>query len=282
MRAAAFAKVNLALAVFPRMADGYHPIRGMFQSVSLADTVELRAASVDGISISNDEAPETTDNIAWQALEAVRRATQTAQPTELHIDKRIPAGAGLGGGSADAAAVLGLAGDMLRLDDERLTALAEGIGADVPFALRGGTCLVEGKGERVTDVEPLGGFALAIVVPPFGMSTPAVYRTWDELDGPSGPTAPDDDLPPALRSRFEIRNDLFPAANHLDPRIGEWRDELATRWSTSVMMTGSGSALFAFFPTEGEASAAASELDLPTRLSIGVSPIDRGWERLDA
>ena len=281
MRAAAFAKINLALAVFPRMADGLHPIRGVFQSVSLADTVHLTAAPEDTITVSNDEAPADPDNLAWQALELVRRATQTAQPTAIHLDKRIPAGAGLGGGSADAAAVLGLAGAMHRLDADRLEGLAEGLGSDVPFALRGGTCQVEGTGERLTDLEPLRGFAMALVVPPISLATPAVYRTWDDLDGPTAPVVPDADLPPGLRGRFAVRNDLFPAANHLDPRVGEWRDELEGRWSTSVLMTGSGSALFAFFPSEDEAASAAADIDLPTRLATSVVPVDRGWELLD-
>ena len=281
MRASAFAKINLALAVFPRMADGFHPLRGIFQSVSLADTVELSAATDDVVTVSNDEAPADAENLAWKALESVRRATRTRQPMSIHLDKRIPAGAGLGGGSADAAAVLGLAGGLYGMDEEQLATLAEGLGSDVPFALRGGTCQVEGTGERLTDLEPLSGVAIAIVVPPITLATPDVYRAWDELDGPTAPTVPDDDLPPTLRSRFAIRNDLFPAANHLDPRVGEWRDELSHRWSTSVLMTGSGSALFAFFPTEDEAASAAAGIDLPTRLASAATPVDRGWERID-
>ena len=277
MRAIAHAKVNLALAVFPPMADGYHPIRGMFQSVSLSDTVEIRPSPTDAVWVSNDEAPADETNLGWQAFAAARRAARVTQPAELRIDKRIPAGAGLGGGSADAAAVLGLAAERFAIDKEQVLGIAEGLGADVPFGLEGGTCLVEGRGERLTPLEPLSGFALALVVPPFGFSTPEVYREWDRLEGPEGPATPDTKLPPALRGGPPMRNDLYPAALSLDERIGDWRSDLENRWGAAVAMTGSGSALFAFFPSLDEAADAAGAVDLPTRLAAAVEPVDVGW-----
>ncbi len=281
MRALAHAKVNLALAVYPPTADGYHPLRGIFQSVSLSDTITITSASSDVIEVSNDEAPADDSNLAWRALDAARRTARVGQPAALSIVKRIPAGAGLGGGSADAAAALGLMARRFGLDDETAGEIAEGLGADVPFAYVGGSCLAEGRGERLTPMAPLGGFALAIVVPPFSMSTPAVFRAWDLLDGPEGPAIPDGDLPPALRGGPPIRNDLFPAAVSMDERVGSWASDLASRWGTSVAMTGSGSALFAFFPSLDEATSAADTFDLPSRLAVGVEPLDRGWEPID-
>lgn len=281
MRARAYAKVNLALAVHAPSADGYHPLRGIYQSVSLADVIVLRAASDDSVVVSNDEAPDDDTNLAWVAVATARRAARITQPFALELSKAIPAGAGLGGGSADAAAALGLMAGRYGLEPETVAEIAEGLGADVPFASIGGTMLAEGRGERLTRMRPLSGFALAIVVPPFAMSTPAVFRMWDELEGPLGPVMPDSALPPALRSGLPIRNDLYPAAVALDRRIAEWRDELASRWGTEVAMTGSGSALFAFFADRDEAEGAVSAVDVPTRLAAAVVPVPRGWEPLD-
>lgn len=282
MKARAYAKVNLALAVFPPMADGYHPIRGIFQSVSLSDRIEIRPSAIDAVLVSNGEAPADETNLGWQAFAAVRRAARVIQPAELNIEKRIPSGAGLGGGSADAAAVLGLGGERFEIDQEQLLGIAEGLGADVPFGLTGGTCLVEGRGERLTPRQALTGFALAVVVPPFGFSTPEVYREWDRLEGPEGPVTPDPKLPPALRGGPPIRNDLYPAAVSLDGRLGDWRSDLENRWGAAVAMTGSGSAIYAFFPSLDEASDAVAAVDLPTRLAAAVEPVDVGWERVDS
>lgn len=281
MRARAYAKVNLTLAVYAPSADGYHPLRGIFQSVSLADNVTLDAAASDEITIRGGEAPADETNLAWQAIDAVRRTTRVQSPVALDIEKRIPSGAGLGGGSADAAAALGLLSERYSLDDEITVELAESLGADVPFSLVGGTKLVEGRGERITPTEPLGGFALAIVVPPFSLSTPAVFREWDRLEGPVGEPLEERSLPPALRGGAPVRNDLLPAAVSLDPRVGEWRDEISTRWNTGVAMTGSGSALFSFFSTLDEARSAVASIDVPTRAAEAVVPVPFGWERVD-
>lgn len=278
----AFAKVNLALAVYPAAADGYHPLRGIFQSVSLFDTVTISPASVDAVTVSNEEAPADESNTAWQALDAVRRAARLPITSHLELDKHIPAGAGLGGGSADAGAVIGLLTTAYGLDDEVAEEIAISIGSDVPFALTGGTALVTGRGDTIVPMEPLSGFALAIVVPPFSLGTPEVFREWDRLDNPTGDVVPDAHLPPILRDREPIRNDLYPAAVSLDPRIAEWRAELSSIWGGTVCMTGSGSALYSFFADIDEAQSAASEITIPTRASVGVGLVQRAWERTDA
>lgn len=282
MKADAFAKINIALAVFPASADGFHPLRGIFQSVSLADTVDLSLAREDHLSVSNLESPSDETNLAWRAFDVARRVARINQPGHVDLQKRIPVGAGLGGGSADAAAVLGMAGEQFGIGDEAMTEIAEGLGSDVPFSLVGGTCMAEGRGERLTPLPPLTGFAIALVVPPFAMETPAVYARWDALDGPEGEPMADTHLPPSLRGGLPMRNDLYPAAVSLDERIGDWKADLSARWGTSVAMTGSGSALFGFFADMDEATSAVESVDVPARLSVAVEPIDRGWRRLDA
>ena len=281
MRAAAFAKVNLALAVYPRSVDGYHPLRGIFQSVSFADQVSIGPSSEDSVTVEGGEAPEDESNLAWKAIDAVRRSVRNPSPVALTIKKRIPMGAGLGGGSANAAAALGLMAARLGLEDDAVAELAESLGADVPFSFVGGTKLVEGRGERLSPYEPLGDFALGIVVPPFSLSTPAVFGEWDRLECPVGDVMDDRHLPPTLRGGHPIRNDLLPAAISLDQRVGEWRDEIAARWGTGVAMTGSGSALFAFFSTLDEAHNAVEGIDIPTRAAEAVEPVDVGWRQIN-
>ena len=280
MRAKAFAKVNLALAVYPPSADGYHPLSGIFQSVSMFDTVSVGGASEDQVTVSNDEAPADESNLAFKAVDSVRRLARVSAPIAVHVRKRIPSGAGLGGGSADAAAALGLMARRYEIADEDIADIAESLGADVPFSYVGGSCRVEGRGERLTEIDPIDGFALAIVVPPFSLSTPEVFRRWDSLDGPLGDVMPDSALPPRLRGDLPIRNDLYPAAVAVDPRVAEWKDELTVLWGTPVAMTGSGSALFSYFSTFDEASDAAGAVDLPVRAAEAVVPVARGWERV--
>jgi 4-diphosphocytidyl-2-C-methyl-D-erythritol kinase len=281
MRAEAYAKINLALNVFPRSADGFHPVRGIFQSVSLADVVELRPATEDAIEVSNDEAPADETNLAWRALDTARRTARVIQPAAVVIRKEIPSGAGLGGGSADAAAMLGIAMRRFGLDPDDASEIAEGLGSDVPFSFVGGTCLAEGRGERLTPMEPLAGCAVALVVPPFSMSTPAVYARWDALDGPTGEVIADVHLPPQLRGGLPIRNDLLPAAMAIDERIGDWRSDLRNRWGVPIAMTGSGSALFGFFPSMDEATSAIGAVDVPSRLAVAVEPTPHGWRIID-
>ncbi|MCB1247067.1 MAG: 4-(cytidine 5'-diphospho)-2-C-methyl-D-erythritol kinase, partial [Acidimicrobiia bacterium] len=172
LAAAAYAKVNLALVVRSRTADGFHPLLGLFQSVSLADTVRLTSANEDGVTVSNDEAPSDTSNVAWTAVERIRGLARMPAPIHLEISKRIPSGAGLGGGSADAAAVVGLLGERFGVERENREEIAASLGSDVPFALVGGTATVRGRGEILEPREPLRGFGLAVVVPPFALSTP--------------------------------------------------------------------------------------------------------------
>lgn len=275
--AIANAKVNLGLRVRPRRADGYHPLHGLFQSVDWSDRVRLEDAEEDSLDVSGD-APADERNLAWRALEAVRTVAGSTEPVLLGLDKAIPAGAGLGGGSADAAAALILASRRFDVTHDDVRRLAPRLGADVPFALVGGTAIVAGTGELIAPEPDAEGFAMAIVVPDLALETAAVYRAWDELDGPAGPPVPEAALPPALRPYAPLANDLYPAAVAVAPRLDDWRAELETAWGVPVSMTGSGSGLFAYFPTLGEATAATAASPIPARAARAVIPVGYGWK----
>lgn len=214
------AKVTLSLRVVGVRADGYHVIDAEMVTVDLVDTLELADAGPSGTTIEmrtdaeTPAVPDGPDNLVARALEAVGRTAT------VRLHKRIPPGAGLGGGSADAAAVLRWAGVT---DPE----VAVGIGADVPFCVVGGRARVSGVGEVVAPLAHRDEH-LTLSTPPFGCATPAVYAAWDELGGPSA------DGP----------NDLEAAALRVEPRLARWRDELGEATGCEPVLAGSGSTWF--------------------------------------
>ncbi|MDQ6796513.1 MAG: 4-(cytidine 5'-diphospho)-2-C-methyl-D-erythritol kinase [Actinomycetota bacterium] len=213
-RGHALAKLTLSLRVTGTRADGFHLLDAEMVTVDLADELEFSAG--DGIELLPGLAAGPLDdtNLVRRALRAVGRTAH------VRLRKRIPPGAGLGGGSADAAAVLRWA----RVTD---TDLAASLGADVPFCLVGGRARVTGIGDVI---EPLAFEArtFTLLVPPLEVSTPAVYRVWDELGGPTGDGA----------------NDLEPAALVVEPRLAEWRDRLGDATGATPCMAGSGATWF--------------------------------------
>ena len=281
MRAGAYAKVNLGLRIRSRDADGYHPLRGVFQTIDWRDDIIVEDANEDGMEVPGGGAPEDETNIAWRAVTAARDAGNGARPLRVVLTKRIPSPAGLGGGSADAAAALNLAARRFSVSFDDVRRIAVDLGSDVPFAIVGGTAIVTGRGEFVSPQPDASGFALAVVVPPITLDTASVYRSWDRLDGPRGPEIGADDLPPALRHYAPLANDLYPAAVAMDGAIDEWRAELSSRWGVPVMMTGSGAAMFAYFPTREEADDAVSQAPHGAIAARAAEPIARGWEILE-
>jgi len=196
-------------------------------TLDLADTLVLTPGDglelVDGTTGEGLGVTEGDDNLVRRAL------ALTGRTAHVRLEKRIPAGAGLGGGSADAAAVLRWAGSS---DIEGAVRL----GADVAFCLVGGRARVSGIGEVVEPL-PFAERTLTLWTPPFGCSTPAVYRAWDDLGGPTG----------------DHGNDLEPAALVVEPRLAEWRDRLAEVAGQRPRLAGSGSTWFAegAFPGDG-------------------------------
>lgn len=282
MRAEAYAKVNLGLRVGSRRDDGFHPLSGIFQSVSIADRLSLAGGEEDSlVGEAGRPVADGLDNLAFRAAAAVREAAGSAAGMAMTLAKKIPAAAGLGGGSADAAAGLVLAGRYFGVARATLAEIAPRIGSDVPFCLVGGTARVAGRGESVTPLSPLRGFSLAIVVPPIEISTPAAFRTWDELGGPEGLRMKQSVLPPALRQEGDLCNDLYPAATMLAPDLGDWRSELEERWGRPVMLSGSGPSLYGFFLDEDEAHGAATAVPAGSRFAEACNLVPVGWRMTD-
>lgn len=224
------AKLTVSLRVTGVRADGLHLIDAEMVSLDLHDTLTFSAG--DGLEVVG-EPPATVDddNLVRRALRVVGRTAH------VRLDKRIPAGAGLGGGSADAAAVFRWAG----VDD---LDLAAGVGADVAFCVVGGRARVRGIGE-VVDSLPFEARTYTLLTPPLFCSTPAVYRAWDALGAPTG----------------EHGNDLEPAALAVEPRLAGWRDRLEGATGLRPRLAGSGSTWFVdgAFPGEGRVVARTTE-----------------------
>jgi 4-diphosphocytidyl-2-C-methyl-D-erythritol kinase len=231
-RLAAAAKVNLGLEVVGVDSDGYHLLRSLVHTVSWYDELTVDLAEDDRLDV--DGAEIEGENLVWQAVRAVRDATGTDRPMRMRLVKRIPVAAGLGGGSADAAAALVAVCRLYQAPTGLPQQLAPGVGADVPYLLRGGLALMEGRGERVSPLELNGEFALGIVVPPFLLDTATVYRQWDLLDRPSGRPILASLLPPSLRDFAPLRNDLEPAALAVEPDLGDWIAEMERLWDRPV------------------------------------------------
>lgn len=241
----AAAKVNLALEVLSKRADGYHEIATVLQTVDLSDRLILEDAETLELRVSGPGVPSDSTNLAVRAAMVLREAAGLARGARITLDKRIPVAAGLGGGSADAAAVL-LGLDRLwglRWPRPRLADLAVTLGMDVPFFLRGGTALATGRGETL---EPVAGGALALVLvnPGFGSSTADAYRRVAPEMYTDGKRT--QALVEALRSRRAARvaaslyNGLRGALAQLHPEIGRMEAALLAAGALGVTMSGSG------------------------------------------
>ena len=252
-------KVNLVLYVGRPRADGYHPLASVVQPLSLADELRLEPGGErDTVVCPGVEG----DNLALRALVAYREATGwDAPPWRLTIDKRVPVAAGMGGGSADAAAALRLAAAAHRAPVP--DGLAAALGADVPALLAGGRVLMTGKGEHVEPLgAPSGAASAVVVVPsPHTLSTPAVYAEFDRLDLGRDPDELED-LAARLRAGDAQApvNDLQPAAIALLPQIERTLEEVRTAGADHALVSGSGPTVFGLWADRSAAREAAGRL----------------------
>ena len=262
VRLRAPAKLNLCLNLGPRRNDGLHSLCSLFEPLALADRIEVGAAEADEV-----VCPDVPgDNLAARALAALRRAGWGAPPLRIEIEKRIPVAAGLGGGSADAAAVLRLA----RGEVAELEGIAAELGADVPSQLVPALSLVGGAGERVERLPDPAAHAVVLLPGGGGLSTADVFAEGDRL----GLGRDDEELERIARGLREaagggqsplayagvLANDLEPAARSLRPEIGEALEALREAGAPLALMTGSGPTAFGLFDSLAEAEEAAETL----------------------
>jgi 4-diphosphocytidyl-2-C-methyl-D-erythritol kinase len=259
------AKLNHGLYLGRSRPDGLHELCSLFEPLALADLLRVEEAERDEVVCPGVEG----ENLAARALAALRERGWDAPPLRIEIEKRTPIAAGLGGGSADAAAVLRLAAPPERVAD--LPALAAELGADVPSQLRPALALVRGAGEKVEPLPAPAEHAVLLLPGGGGLSTKAVFDEADRL-GLGRPEAELDEIARELRAAAGagasplayvdlLVNDLEPAAVSLRPDIGDSLDALRVTGAPAVFLSGSGPTAVALFPTIAQAERAASSLD---------------------
>jgi len=248
-------KVNLCLFLGPVRPDGRHELVTVFESVSLADSVELTVAPADQVVCPGVDGV----NIVTRTLDGLRARGWNAPPVRVVIEKRIPVAGGMGGGSADAAAVLRAARCLAPVSAEDLAELAASLGADVPSQLRPGLTLGTGAGDEVSRLDPMAPHSFVIVPQAFGLSTADVYREADRLGLPR--------VQSDLAARVgEVRagvdpgyvNDLEPAALSLRPEIGVALDAVRDTGADRAMVSGSGPTVFGVYLGEDAPARAGS------------------------
>ena len=261
------AKINLTLSVGPRGPDGYHAIESLFLRVGLSDEliVAFADAGADTLTVTGLPGCPVEGNLVLRAFAAVRRTLgHEMPPLVAHLDKRIPMAAGLGGGSSDAAAAIEATEVMwgVGIAPQVRAGIEAALGADVPFFARGGEAArVTGRGENVERLSlPASDVGVLLVTPPFGLGTAQVFARFDDLDPPQSRATID--LAAALRDPDLLHdaNDLWPAAASLEPRLAEIRGELERLTKQPWMMSGSGSTLFALYPSPEVAAEAGRRL----------------------
>lgn len=263
------AKLNLALAVGPAQeSDGMHPIASWMAPIGLCDTITMQRLG-DGeqsrFEIVNDPAALRPAPIDWdlesdlavRAVRAIEAEAGKRLPVAMRVEKRIPVGAGLGGGSSDAAAALRGVRDLFELSiaNDRLAELALALGSDVPFFLGDGPALVTGFGETIERTpEVTGAEFVTLFAPPFACATGAVYGAFDRLPKSEFRAAAVEAMARSGQFRDgDCFNDLAAAAESVEPSLAEFRARISAAASVPAHVTGSGSAVFTISSTFAEA-----------------------------
>ncbi|HRD01501.1 MAG TPA: 4-(cytidine 5'-diphospho)-2-C-methyl-D-erythritol kinase [Candidatus Saccharicenans sp.] len=248
--------------------DGYHELRTLFQTISLGDRLIFRPGQEDKILLTGDLKDITWDenNLIYQAAINLKQEARAKPGVEIEVQKIIPPGRGLAGGSSNAAMTLLVLNRFwgLNLPSDRLFELAASIGADVPFFLYGGLCFGTGRGEILKPLSDLLAGWLVIVVPDFALSTRLIFKEFDAV----APSLTSRDKESKInqflerpdRSLFcQFKNDLELAAFKIYPELAEIKQEMARSGAELSMMTGSGSAIYGFFEDKLRAEKAADK-----------------------
>ena len=250
VRLSAFAKINLDLRVLGTRPDGYHELRTTFQSVALVDTLTFtRSRGAFRITCDDPACPIGRSNLVWRAAALVWKAARrrgAPKGVTVHIDKRVPVQAGLGGGSSDAAAALRALPTLWRVEiaPHTLRRLASELGADVPYFLEGGTALGLNRGDVLVPLDDIARAWVVLIVPGFGVSTKEAFGWWDEV--------------PHRKARPGVANDLEAVVAKRYPIIRRLTRRLKREGASHASLSGSGSAVFGLFADRAAAERAAA------------------------
>ena len=265
LRIPAYAKINLSLEVIGRRDDGYHEVATILQTVDLADTVVIQPS--DDLTVECDEESLSgQDNIVWRAAVALANHAGITARAHIAIEKRIPVAAGLGGGSADAAAALNGLNRIWALDlpGEELASVAARLGSDVPFLLNGGTALATGRGERVEPLSSAGRLPVLLVAPAHTIEamTPTLYRALDWSDFSNGADTRRlvNNVGWGNLTSGDCRNAFERPAKAIFPGLADVWEKTAGVTKYPPQLSGAGPAMFCIPSDEGERNSVADAL----------------------
>ena len=280
MKEYAPAKINLFLDVIRKREDGYHDLGTLFQTIDAGDTVSAEPRQDGRITLCYNE-PQNyplESDLVYKAAKLLQQESGTTLGADIYLNKVMPLGAGLGGGSADAAATLRLLNQLwkLKFKFEKLEEIGARLGADVPFLVRGGTALAEGIGERLTFVKPLqlhDEQYLLVATPLDSVPTKDAYAgvpksgpdRWETYKAKCMRTGKAASIDFALANTFNaFEESVFPK----HPLVEEMKNEFKRLGATSVLMSGSGASVFGVFATRKQAKEAAEELKPISRYQV--------------
>jgi 4-diphosphocytidyl-2-C-methyl-D-erythritol kinase len=260
----AFSKINLILEVLERRTDDYHTIRSVMQSLDLFDTLTIRNETPAGdkplLHITCDDPALPTDerNLVFRSAKYMMEAYGIEQSISIHIEKRIPVAAGLGGGSSDCAAALVGMNRLLGLNQRvgELREIGLTFGADVPFCVTGGTMLAEGIGEILTELTPHPPCWIVLACLPVPVSTAEVFGKC-KAGGTCGQI---DQKLSCTHGLYKLKNDLTPITAAMHPEIGQLINQMKRLGAVDASMSGSGPSVFGYFKSETSAHAAEHTL----------------------
>lgn len=262
MTVRSYAKINLGLRILRKRSDGYHDIETVFHRINVWDEIVLRPThGILRLETDRADLPADSSNLCLRAAELLKAKAPAGVGVSIALRKQIPVGAGLGGGSSDAASVL-LALKHLwsaRISDDELRMLALRLGSDVPYFLGRGSAYATGRGERLEPIPLVLPYWIVVVVPPVHVSTAWAYQHLRLKDHSPRASLKDLLLRPASQLReslAELSNDFEPLVLESHPDVGEAKRRLAGSGAACALMSGSGSAVFALFADEGAARSA--------------------------
>ncbi len=287
VRLRAYAKVNYVLAVLGLRDDGYHEVATVMQSISLADEVEIGKTGGGFQLVVEPEDAEVGSleaNTVYRAWRMICEAAGEELPVRVRLYKKIPSGAGLGGASADAAAVLVGLDELFEvgLGEKELREIGVRIGADVPFCISGGTALGEGIGERLTELPAPPDHRLVLLKPKRSAETARIYRAYDGHTPEPNSTVPVEQTVQALKSgdlgglALSLGNDLAPITRGFVPEVAEYEKKLLKERALGACMSGTGTAVYGLFAKEDEGRTVSGRFTAPF---VGVyEPVAHGME----
>jgi len=286
MTVKSFAKINLGLEIVRKRPDGYHDIRTLFQTVSLADELDIEPEPDGALELSGDDPAVAWDgtNLIFRAARLLQEERASARGARIAVRKRIPAGRGLGGGSSNAAATLLALDGMwgLGLGPGGLAPQARSLGADVPFFLKGGLCLGEEIGDKLTPLPDFAPLSCLFVFPSFPIPTPSVYAGVDaSLTSPGKVSKIERFLESGDFGLLE--NDLERVIFRAYPELERWTNFFREQGALLSQVSGSGSAVYGLFPDPASAEAARRRLPGTADARLAATlPRESYWVQLGA